>query len=447
MLKRILALLCLVTLTMAATTSTTTTKTSTTNGTTTTTKTTTTKSTSSKKKSTKSKVHVPSLRTDQCPKLQPSSLSIKCPNNDCSGATVKDDYNILRDKYKYSDDVRGFKWKKNAQTFEGTLYLGNAKESQPNSRTKTLNTLDTGCLGADCAKFYLDKNDYIKSLQVTYQRQEIYVVGSNETKKTAFDRVKYLTVKTYYGKTQVMPEPPKPSNTTTTSNTTSNTSTNSTTTSSSTSTSNSTSTSGSTSTSTSNTNTVSASTSSNKVTLNPPTTFSETFNFAWNRRFIGLKTQEKQPDVQKVDAYYSQTDCWTLGKVPRKGKLGSLGGGAVAGIVLGFIFVFFVLPIGCICCWAPGRRCHGCCKMICPCFCWSCCCRGRGGSADKVQEEKPKKKESEPESTPHRDDDEAPKKKKKRSKKHGSGSEKGSGSGSGSDSGSKKSKKSGSGSD
>lgn len=70
------------------------------------------------------KKHVPKLRPDQCPSLKAANVQLKCYNNDCGTSTPKDDLTILKKQYKYSMDVRGFEWNKNAKTFEGRLFLG-----------------------------------------------------------------------------------------------------------------------------------------------------------------------------------------------------------------------------------------------------------------------------------------------------------------------------------
>lgn len=74
--------------------------------------------------------------------------------------------------------MRGFKWNKEALTFEGNAFLGNPEKKHPIKETVALKVHDKACTGKKCATWYVAKNDYIKKLDVTYERTTVLVIGS-----------------------------------------------------------------------------------------------------------------------------------------------------------------------------------------------------------------------------------------------------------------------------
>lgn len=193
-----------------------------------------------KRSSNKKKKSGPSLKPSQCPFFQATSAALKCANNDCRGGVIHDDKNVLTNRYKYSMDVRGFKWNKNSKTFEGHLWLGMPNQNHPSKGTIKLKTHDASCTGSECQNFYLNRNEWIRELIVTYERYQKPVIVNGIQSQTQYDIVKYLTVKTSSGREKTMPDRPRnalvnnnnnnaSSNTVNTTNTSTNTNSTSTT--------------------------------------------------------------------------------------------------------------------------------------------------------------------------------------------------------------------------
>ena len=119
-----------------------------------------------------------------------------------------------------------------------------------------------------------------------------------------------------------------------------------------------------------------------------PTVFSETFKFSKTEKFVGLKSQQEDSDLLKLEPYKSQSAC-NGGKTKRKSTKSSGSSGPVGGIVVGVIVAIVIFCVaGCCCCPKWMAR-------VCPC----CAClfvkMGRKGSSNEQKIHTEKKEESE----------------------------------------------------